>query len=80
MDVASKLNAFWCAITHAGGRIERDSEGRINWRCATCGRWSDYPVPIDEERRSTDAAIAHYITTAAVDGSPAPDAGGKEGV
>jgi len=38
-----------CAYFHGGGHIERDEQGRINWRCATCGRWSGNPVPLCEE-------------------------------
>lgn len=47
----------WCDITHGGGRIERDSHGRINWRCARCGRWSDHPVPLKDER-ATDYGLS----------------------
>ena len=44
------LSTLWCDWTHGGGRIERDHLGRINWRCAKCGRWSDSPVSrVDED-------------------------------
>ena len=49
---------LWCEWTHGGGHIKRDAKGRINWQCSKCGRWSDYPVPLDEERRMTDRDIA----------------------
>ena len=52
------LKNMWCDLTHGGGRIERDEMGRINWRCAKCGRWSDFPVSHEDERRQTDAAIS----------------------
>ncbi len=38
-----------CAVTHGGGKIKRDSMGRINWQCNKCGRWSPYPVPLEDE-------------------------------
>ena len=44
------LKKLWCEWTHGGGHIERDELGRINWRCARCGRWSDWPVPLAEEK------------------------------
>jgi hypothetical protein len=47
-----------CRWLHGGGDISRDEQGRINWRCRKCGRWSDNPVPLDEERRTVDNAIA----------------------
>lgn len=40
---------LWCAWTHGGGQIKRDDQGRINWQCNKCGRWSRYPVPLIEE-------------------------------
>lgn len=43
----------WCAYTHGGGRIERDPLGRINWRCAKCGRWS---IPVETQAEA--AAVA----------------------
>lgn len=52
------LKRLMCDWTHGGGEIMRDDEGRINWRCGKCGRWSDKPVPVDDERRQTDSAIA----------------------
>lgn len=51
-----KVAAAWCHLFHSG-RIDRDHLGRINWRCAMCGRWSDHPVPLDEERAVIDAMI-----------------------
>lgn len=50
------LKVKWCEWFHRGGNVLRDPQGRINWCCASCGRWSGYPVPLDEERR---AWIAH---------------------
>lgn len=52
------LQKILCDWTHGGGRILRDEHGRINWRCDKCGRWSDSPVPLEHERRQTDAAVA----------------------
>ena len=53
------LRDLWCNVVHGGGHIKRDDQGRINWQCATCGRWSD-PVPLEEENeligRDIDAA------------------------
>lgn len=46
----------WCSFAHDGGRIKRDSLGRINWQCDKCGRWSRHPVPLGDERAATDAA------------------------
>lgn len=36
-----------CDWFHAGGRIKRDEQGRINWQCDTCGRWG---TPVEKER------------------------------
>lgn len=49
---------WWCEWFHNGGRLERDEQGRINWRCE-CGRWSDTPIPLGEEL----AVIEHDIKT-----------------
>lgn len=54
------LKVKWCEWFHRGGSVLRDPQGRINWRCASCGRWSGYPVPLDEERRATDRALEEY--------------------
>ena len=51
------LKKAWCGVAHGGGRIDRDSLGRINWQCARCGRWSDYPVDRNDERREVDRHI-----------------------
>lgn len=45
------LKKTWCSWLHGGGDIHRDDQGRINWKCHKCGRWSDHPVPIEEEKR-----------------------------
>ena len=58
------LFRLMCDWTHGGGRILRDDQGRINWRCDKCGRWSDSPVPLDDERRQTDADIRAAIAKA----------------
>ena len=42
---------WWCDLFHAGGFIDRDWLGRLNWRCS-CGRWSGHPVPLDTERKA----------------------------
>ncbi len=53
------LRIKWCLWFHRGGNVARDIEGRINWRCS-CGRWSDSPVPLEDERRMTDRHLADY--------------------
>ena len=50
----------WCSYFHGGGTIERDSEGRINWRCAHCGRWSDMPVSLEEEIAQFDKDLLDW--------------------
>lgn len=54
------LKKLICDFFHGGGTIRRDWYGRINWQCDKCGRWSDHPVPRDEERRFIDATIEDY--------------------
>ena len=54
----ARLRKFWCNWFHGGGHVRRDVFGRISWRCAKCGRWSDYPVPTAEERAVIAAMIA----------------------
>lgn len=44
--IARKVCDWW----HSGGRVKRDPQGRINWQCDTCGRWSDSPVHSAVER------------------------------
>ena len=51
------LREIWCGLAHGGGNVKRDAEGRINWQCSTCGRWST-PVPLDVERNVIDRDIA----------------------
>jgi len=55
------LKKTWCSWFHPGS-IGRDELGRINWKCSkpSCGRWSDYPIPLDEERRMTDEALTVF--------------------
>ena len=55
------LRQKWCDWTHGGGSIKRDSAGRINWQCRKCGRWSDSPVPLEQERKQTDAALKERL-------------------
>lgn len=50
------LRELWCELAHAGGRVQRDPAGRINWQCSTCGRWS-VPVPLEDERRAVERDI-----------------------
>lgn len=52
-----RIKNLLCDWFHGGGQIKRDSAGRINWRCNTCGRWSQ-PVSHAEEAAMIDAAIA----------------------
>lgn len=40
---------FRCWWGACGGMIARDEQGRINWRCDTCGEWSSNPVPLRDE-------------------------------
>lgn len=54
------LKTLWCDLFHVGGRIERDDQGRINWRCSKCGRWSDHPVPREMEREMIDGHLAEF--------------------
>lgn len=51
---------IWCSWTHGGGDITRDEQGRINWRCRKCGRWSDYPVSHEEERRVSEREMRQF--------------------
>ncbi len=51
------LKAWWCNVMHSGGSIERDSNGRINWQCSTCGRWSSNPVSHEDEQQVIDREI-----------------------
>lgn len=51
---------MWCDLFHGGGSIERDNLGRINWQCKKCGRWSRFPVPLDEEKAVIDRDIAAH--------------------
>lgn len=59
---------IWCGWTHGGGQIKRDDEGRINWQCNKCGRWSRYPVPLGEEQSAISLKSA-----AAVNHPPSPE-------
>ena len=56
MTIKAKLKSWWCGLTHGGGVITRDPEGRINWRCSKCGRWSD-PIPLSKESAMIDEDI-----------------------
>jgi hypothetical protein len=47
-EIAAKLTKLWCGWFHGGGHIMRDSQDRLNWRCAKCGRWGDDPVSHEE--------------------------------
>jgi hypothetical protein len=49
MNLRETLTRWWCDWTHGGGVIRRDEQGRINWQCGRCGRWSPNPVPLDDE-------------------------------
>ena len=50
----------WCELIHGGGRIKRDPQGRINWQCDVCGRWSDYPISLEEEEETYNQAMKYY--------------------
>ena len=56
MTIKAKLKSWWCDMTHLGGVITRDPEGRINWQCSKCGRWAD-PSSLSEELLVIDAEI-----------------------
>lgn len=47
-----------CWLGMCGGRIERDHLDRINWRCGTCGDWSNDPVSKEAEKRAIDTALS----------------------
>ena len=47
---------FWCSFWHGGGDIKRDEQGRINWQCRKCGRWSD-PIEIADEDAVINKAL-----------------------
>lgn len=57
------LSRTWCAWMHGGGQIERDAHGRIDWRCARCGRWSGKPVPLTDEQKVVDRNVAECRTS-----------------
>lgn len=50
----------WCDLFHGGGSIQRDSQGRINWQCDRCGRWSDFPISLEEEEETYKRAMKYY--------------------
>ena len=53
------MKEFWCNMAHGGGDVKRDPQGRINWQCGKCGRWSD-PVASDDEKELIDRDIAKF--------------------
>ena len=55
LELAEWVSRLWCDWTHGGGSIERDEQGRINWRCRKCGRWSPHPVSLKDELRALAA-------------------------
>jgi len=50
------LAEIWCELFHRGGDIKRDSEGRINWQCAKCGRWGTSVTDLEE-----DELLSQYL-------------------
>jgi hypothetical protein len=56
MTIKTKLKRWWCGLAHGGGVITRDPEGRINWQCSKCGRWSD-SIPLSKESLMVDEDI-----------------------
>ena len=50
------LRNLWCDWTHSGV-IKRVAQGRINWQCEKCGRWSDKPLGHNLEGAFIDAEI-----------------------
>lgn len=55
-----RLRKFWCGMFHVG-HFERDELGRINWHCAVCGRWADYPVLRHYDLGMTDREITQWL-------------------
>ena len=53
------FNRLICEWFHGGGSVTRDSNGRINWQCHRCGRWSA-PVSHKEEAVMIDRDLANY--------------------
>ena len=53
------FNRLICEWFHGGGSVTRDSNGRINWQCHRCGRWSA-PVSHKEEAAMIDRDLANY--------------------
>ena len=58
-----------CDFFHDGGRVLRDDQGQITWRCDTCGRWGDKPLDKDLERRMIDNDISRSIAAREKGGS-----------
>ena len=56
-----KLKEMWCLTFH-NGRVERDNQGRINWHCSDCGRWSPNPVSLADERRMTNRDLHKHLS------------------
>lgn len=54
------LSKKWCAWVHVGGDVRRDHNGRINWQCRQCGRWSDEPITPEDENWVLDNELAKY--------------------
>lgn len=54
------IKSFWCQLTHGGGRVKRDDQGRINWQCSKCGRWGDHPVEPEIERYVVQREIQKF--------------------
>lgn len=54
------LAKTWCALMHVGGDVCRDPQGRINWRCRQCRRWSDEPVTPETEKFVLDREIEKF--------------------
>lgn len=55
-----RLKNMWCDWFHHGGRITRDENGFINWRCDTCGRWA-YPTAAEVERDVINQDIKAHL-------------------
>jgi len=63
-QIAEIAARWWCRWTHGGGRVERDEQGRLNWRCTKCGRWGDYPVSLKDEWQLIGQTVAEALLAA----------------
>ena len=60
MSIAKFIATKWCDTFHGGGSIVRDNLGRLNWQCKKCGRYSDFPVSLEDEKMVIDRDIEAF--------------------